>query len=124
MHSLKAAAMKAYRVFRPLPRQGLRSPKLTKRMIRWADAKDSRVAFVLFLSWPAILGAAGVLWALEAAAQRGPADATPWLFWTDRLLKALLAVLVASFSIWRSNRSWRWRRRLRMRRAAVKYPVV
>jgi hypothetical protein len=72
-------------------RVGLRSPRRTKKALRWAIQHRNKIAYLLVLSWLRIVAAALAVWGVFYLPPR--ADVNPWLFRTQLAMSAILALM-------------------------------
>jgi hypothetical protein len=87
--------------------KGLRSPRRTKRLLRWAKTNRSQAAYVSALTWPTALSALVPSWVL--AYGKMPPSVGPWLFYTSTSLAVIYAWMLVADRIMVGRRAWRRR---------------
>jgi hypothetical protein len=86
--------------------RGLRGPKITKWMLRFAIRKKSRIAYAAVLAWPkAVALAVAVFIVIKIQ----PSNVPPWLYHSKTIICAVLAAMYVVDSSLPALRSWRRR---------------
>jgi len=92
-------------IFRHKPRVGLRSPLRTKKLLRWAKRKKSKVSYIAILCWGKAVSLMLLVYAIYKAGV--PSGFSPWLKFASVALTMFYSSLVFWEAARKALRSWR-----------------